>query len=276
MTTQLPVYIVTGATGGIGRAIVEGMAARGAAHVILACRDIGKARRLAADFNGSPLRTEVMELNLASFESMRTFASVIATSGGRINGLFNNAGIMPGKMTVTADGYEAATQVNFLAPALLSRLLIPFMPPGSGIVFTTSMTRYIARLRADWKSRAVKHHQRFTTYGRSKLMLTHHALDLSRELSTKIIRVNCSDPGIVDSAILTMGNRVIDTLCDHLLRPRINTPAEGAAPALKAMFSSDTGHIFTLKEHSPIPDTYLRDPLHKSVADAVATIADLH
>lgn len=265
-------YIVTGATGGIGKAIVEGLVTRGAGQVILACRNLAKARNVITSIDRRSTTLEVMELNLESFDSVRRFASEIRGKGMRVDVLFNNAGTMPGDMRLTADGYESATQTNFVSTALLTRLLLPAINDGGAIVFTTSMTRRIARLCTDWKEHAVTHHHRFTTYGRSKLMLTHFALDLSKELAPHGIRVNCSDPGIVDSGIITMGNRVIDYLCDRLFRPVISTPAEGAAPALKAMAADVTGYIFTTKSDFPIPESYGNDPLHGIVSDFIRSL----
>lgn len=263
------VYIVTGATGGIGKAITESLIAGGAAVVILACRNTAKAQSLISSLDSGDTKLEALQLDLESFDSVKRFAATVAERGYTVDGLFNNAGTMPGEMRLTADGYESATQTNFLSTALLTRLLLPVIADGGGIVFTTSMTRRIARVRADWRERAVTHHHRFTTYGRSKLMLTHFALDLSRELAPRKIRVNCSDPGIVDSAIITMGNCVIDYLSDRIFRPVISTPAQGAAPALAAMSGHETGCIYTARGHSPIPAAYLDDPLHSIPSEAV-------
>lgn len=265
-------YIVTGATGGIGKAITEGLTVRGAGRVILACRNLTKARKVIGSLDPGSTVLEAKELDLESFESVRQFAAEIIAEGVSIDGLFNNAGTMPGEMRLTADGYESATQTNFLSTALLTRLLLAAINDGGAILFTTSMTRRISRLRDDWKEHAVNHHHRFTTYGRSKLMLTHFALDLSKELAPRGIRVNCSDPGIVDSAIITMGNSAVDYLCDKFFRPVISTPYEGASPALRAMTDNVSGHIFTLKKRFPIPAGYAADPLHGIATRAVEAL----
>jgi len=192
-----------------------------------------------------------MQLDLESFDSVINFVMSIRERDMAVDTIFNNAGTMPGTMKLTADGYESATQTNFLSTALLTQMLLPRIINGGAIVFTTSMTRHIAKLRTDWKQHAITHHNRFTTYGRSKLMLTHYALDLAHELAPRGIRVNCSDPGIVDSGIITLGNRVIDMLSDKFFRPLISTPAQGAAPALNAAGTQLTGQIFTLNHCSP-------------------------
>lgn len=243
------VCIVTGATGGIGRAIVEELMRRGTANVCLACRNSARAEALAAElraaFRDSPTRLSCRSLDLESLASVRAFAGGCGADGIKISVLFNNAGTMPGGVRLTADGFESATQTNYVSTALLTRLLLPLMQRGSSIVFTTSMTRHIVRRRPDWQSRAIEHHGRFTTYGRSKLMLTDFARRLARELAPRGIRVNCSDPGIVDSGIITMGHPVVDRLADIFFRPIIHSPARGAQGAIRAALDSDaTGRIF--------------------------------
>jgi len=246
--TSAGVCIVTGATGGIGRAIVEALMRRGVHEICMACRNISRAENLAAELRatiGGPTRLSCRQLDLESLASVRKFASGCAADNIKISVLFNNAGTMPGGVHLTADGFESATQTNYIATALLTRLLLPQMQQGSAIVFTTSMTRHIVRRRADWQQRAIEHHGRFTTYGRSKLMLTDFARGLAHELAPRGIRVNCSDPGIVDSGIITMGHPLIDRLADIFFRPIIHSPARGARGAIRAALDSDaTGRIF--------------------------------
>lgn len=264
-----PVHIVTGATGGIGSAIVDRLIESGVSHIVLACRNKDRAKAMIDRLSPCNVTLTAMQLDLESFDSVINFVMSIRERDMAVDTIFNNAGTMPGTMKLTADGYESATQTNFLSTALLTQMLMPRIVNGGAIVFTTSMTRHIAKLRTDWKQHAITHHHRFTTYGRSKLMLTHYALDLACELAPRGIRVNCSDPGIVDSGIITLGNPVIDKLSDKFFRPLISTPAQGAAPAINAAGSQLTGQIFTLNHCTPIPESYLRDPLHSIASEAV-------
>lgn len=253
-------YIVTGATGGIGRALVEGLVADGASHVILACRNTAKADALISQIQASgrnyATRLEAREIDLLDLKSVERFAAGIIADRIAVQALFNNAGIMPGKVALSADGYESATQTNLLSTVHLTELLLPAINDGGTVIFTTSITRHIARFRADWATIATTRHNRFVTYGRSKKMLTAYALLLSRRLADRRIRVNCSDPGIVDSNIITMGHVVIDNLSNRLFRPLIYTTIQGAAPALAALYSPETARIFTLKSVKPIPESY--------------------
>ncbi len=252
-------YIVTGATGGIGRAIAEALIARKAPRIILACRNLDRAGSIITQLNsGGATQLEALPLDLMDNASVERFAHIINSQSRQhpVKALFNNAGIMPGKVTISPQGHESATQTNYISTRRLTELLLPALADGAAIIFTTSMTRRIARFRRDWDQLAIKRHSRFVTYGRSKKMITAYALDLSRRLSPRGIRVNCSDPGIVDSAIITLGHPVIDRLSNLLFRPLIYTPAQGAAPAIAALTSPHTARIFTLRRSRPIPATY--------------------
>ena len=268
MTTE-ETFIVTGATGGIGKAIVEALVNAGASRVILACRNTARAQAIIDEAGPTATRLEARPLDLMSTESVGSFARSIIADGIRVKTLFNNAGIMPGGVTLSADGHEAATQTNLISTILLTELLLPAMADGGSIVFTTSMTRRIARFRRDWNEIAISRHNRFVTYGRSKKMLTAYALKLAQRLAPRAIRVNCSDPGIVDSGIITMGHPLVDRLCNLLFRPLIYTPAQGATPAIAAARARHTARIHTLRRVRPIPSSY-GSPLPSAILSAIS------
>jgi len=247
-------YIVTGATGAIGAAIVRALIAREArekhsCHLILACRNADKAdsliNSLKKEKDAENATIEFIGLDLGRFASVKKFVDTVRERDILITTLFNNAGTMPGEMHLTVDGYESATQVNYIATRMLTHMLLDNIEDGGSIVFTTSLTRRFARLHSDWEERSRQHQNRFITYGRSKKMITSYAMHLARQLKPRDIRVNCSDPWIVDSAMITIGVPWIDRLSDRMFRPLIHRPEQGAATAIKAAFSPETGRIFS-------------------------------
>ena len=164
-------YIVTGATGGIGRAIAEALIARKAPRIILACRNLDRAGSIIKQLNsGGATQLEALQLDLMDNASVERFAHIINSQSRQhpVKALFNNAGIMPGKVTISPQGHESATQTNYISTRRLTELLLPALADGAAIIFTTSMTRRIARFRRDWDQLAIKRHSRFVTYGRSK------------------------------------------------------------------------------------------------------------
>jgi NAD(P)-dependent dehydrogenase (short-subunit alcohol dehydrogenase family) len=93
--------IVTGANSGIGRAAATAFANAGA-RVVLAVRDLAKGQATASAI-GTTAATEIRELDLASLDSIRAFATAWQ---GEIALLINNAGVMVPPLTRTADGFE--------------------------------------------------------------------------------------------------------------------------------------------------------------------------
>ena len=85
--------IITGANSGIGREAARELSRRGA-RVILACRDVLKAERVAAEISRETGRNDVVvqQLDLASLESVRNFSERIIKTEQRLDILINNAG----------------------------------------------------------------------------------------------------------------------------------------------------------------------------------------
>nr|XP_025623306.1 dehydrogenase/reductase SDR family member FEY isoform X2 [Arachis hypogaea] len=130
--------IVTGSTSGIGREIARQLAQAGA-HVVMAVRNTKAAQELIQQWQIDSegfciaLNVEVMQLDLLSLDSVARFAEAWNARSVPVNALINNAGIFsigePQKFS--KDGYEEHLQVNHLAPALLSVLLLPSLMRGS-------------------------------------------------------------------------------------------------------------------------------------------------
>lgn len=232
--------VVTGANGSMGAVACEAMAAAGW-HVVMACRNLHKGRsvldKIRSRVPGGSL--ELRELNLESLESVRSFASGL--SAHTVDALFNNAGIINREYELTADGYERTFQVNFLGPALLSLLLCD-SNPGIHIVSMVSLTCSLVRIpiRRDTKASF----SQLGTYARSKLALLLFTLELERQGKAS---VEVSDPGIVDSNMISMG-RWFDPLSDRLFRPLCSSPEKGARPAIKALLDESDS---TVALHKP-------------------------
>ncbi|KAM9318276.1 dehydrogenase/reductase SDR family member 13-like [Pholidichthys leucotaenia] len=115
--------IVTGSNTGIGKSTALELAKRGA-RVILACRNKEKAEAAAFDIRRESGNNQVvfMHLDLASLESVRSFADTFLKTEPRLDILINNAGVMgPG---YTKEGFGMTFGVNHLGHFLLTSLLL--------------------------------------------------------------------------------------------------------------------------------------------------------
>src|SRR5690242_2376708 len=119
------VFVVTGATSGLGLAATRALARRNG-QVILAVRDEEKGRRAGADLTAHHpgARLEVRHLDLADLDSVRTFATRLHGDLPRLDVLVNNAGVMAPPRTLSAQGHELQFAANHLGHFALTLLLL--------------------------------------------------------------------------------------------------------------------------------------------------------
>jgi NAD(P)-dependent dehydrogenase (short-subunit alcohol dehydrogenase family) len=146
------VAVVTGANTGLGYETAKVLAERGAT-VVLACRDLQKAEQAAARIGEAAPGAEVttVELDLASFASIRRAAAEIGSRHPRLDLLINNAGIIALRREVSEDGFELTLAVNHLGPFMLTGLLLErLLPvPGSRVVIVASIAHRSGHIHFD-------------------------------------------------------------------------------------------------------------------------------
>ena len=143
--------IITGADGGMGQVITAALAKEGY-PVIMACLDPEKAVPVCTRIQQETGNTqiEVREINLASLSSVNNFTGQLLKEGRPVSLLMNNAGILTTPVRKTEDGLETIVSVNYVAPYMLTRQLLPLMQPGCRIVNTVSCTYAIGRIEPDF------------------------------------------------------------------------------------------------------------------------------
>ena len=235
--------VITGADGGMGMEITRAVATAGY-KVIMACRDpeIAEEKRQLIMRETGNIALEIVPVNLASLSSTASFANELLQRGEAITLLMNNAGTMETKRRITEDGLERTVSVNYVAPYLLTRKLLPLMGEGSRIVNMVSCTYAIGKLDfPDFFLRGKKGaFWRIPIYSNTKLALTLFTIALSKKVKEKGIIVNAADPGIVSTKIITM-HMWFDPLTDLFFRPFIRTPRQGAATAISLLLDEDAG-----------------------------------
>ena len=182
---QGQVALITGANSGLGLETTRALAARGA-HVVMACRNLDKARQAQATLVATVPRAslEPAVLDLASLTAVREFARSFREQHPRLDWLFNNAGVMAIPRQETADGLEVQFGTNHLGHFALTGLVLPTLlaTPQSRIVTTTSSARFMGRIRLDDLNRR-RSYGRWEAYGQSKSANLLFAFELQRRLA---------------------------------------------------------------------------------------------
>ena len=198
--------VITGANSGIGLEAARYLAARGA-HVVLACRDEGKARTAAAQIGAEVpgAEADTVALDLSSLESVRAAAAEIRSRYPRLDLLVNNAGVMMPPLSRTADGFELQFGTNHLGHFALTGLVLPSLlaVPGSRVVTVSSNGHKVGRIHFDdlqWEHG----YRRMGAYAQSKLANLLFTYELQRRLaddSAATVAV-AAHPGTSDTALV--------------------------------------------------------------------------
>jgi NAD(P)-dependent dehydrogenase (short-subunit alcohol dehydrogenase family) len=178
--------LITGATDGVGNVLARRLAASGA-RVLLHGRSDEKGEAAVRDIRreSSRARVEYHRADFASLDEVRNLAHHVSAARDRLDLLINNAGIGFGApdaaRETSRDGYELRFAVNYLAPFLLTLLLLPILRRStpSRIVNVAS----VGQSRIDFHDVMLTHgYDARRAYGQSKLALIMFTLDLAAAL----------------------------------------------------------------------------------------------
>ncbi len=234
--------IVTGANRGIGLETAKALT-RASAHVVLAVRDEASGHRAAATLPG-PGTKEVRFLDLASLESVRTFAR--DWPGHPIDLLINNAGVMVPPLSRTADGFESQFGINHLGHFALTNLLLPNV---TGRVVTVSSNAHrFSRIDFDDLNWERRKYRRWGAYGQSKLANLLFTAELQRRLTeagSKVLSM-AAHPGYAATNLgFQSGSKLMDVAIEIGNRYFAQDAAGGALPTLYAATADLPANTFT-------------------------------
>jgi NAD(P)-dependent dehydrogenase (short-subunit alcohol dehydrogenase family) len=192
------VVLITGATSGLGQALASALTAKGAT-VLLHGRDQVRGQAVVAALRQATGNDRVAfyGADLASLAAVHRLAERVMAEQERLTVLVNNAGVGRGEAgsprQLSADGYELRFGVNYLAPVLLTRLLIPLLVSSAParVVNVASATQ----AAVDFADPLLRDgYDGGRAYGQSKLALIMFTVDLAEELADAGVSVNCLHP----------------------------------------------------------------------------------
>ncbi len=234
----MPVAVVTGASGGIGRWIALGLAQAGHETVL-----VGRDRRrceaaagwIAARAPDAALSIELADLSLLA--ETRLLATRVGARHAAIDVLVNNAGVFCPRREETSEGHERVIAVNHLAPLVLTQVLLPSLRRAGGrVVNVGSSTSDRARIHPD----DLEGRRRWGlvhSYGQSKLALLMATLHLARQLHGSGVTANVVHPGAVATGLVRAGGAI--GLAWRAMAPFLLTEEQGADTPLHVSLSRE-------------------------------------
>jgi len=205
--------VVTGASSGIGLVVARELAKAGW-RVIAQGRDPGRCASAFAQIrSGAPAaQVDMVEADLSTMAQVDRFAREVAGLTDRIDVLANNAGFIPERRVVTADGYEQCFAANHLAPFLLTNRLLPLLRaagPGAQVINTASVAHtFVKDMRWDDLQLSAKFSPG-DAYAQSKLANILHVRALAPRVAGDGIRANAVHPGLVATNFPAHGNWLV-------------------------------------------------------------------
>lgn len=231
--------VVTGATSGIGRALIEILASKGGS-VIGVGRGAARCDETRAELEhlAGAGHVAICRADLSLQTEVRALAAEISDLLDRwgavgLDGLVNNAGTFTFWQTLTPEGFETQWAVNHLAPFLLTNELLPRLAaaPQSRVVTVSSGSHY--RTKLDWEDiQLLRRYQPLRAYEQTKLANVLFTAELNRRLDPgAAVQAFAADPGLVKTDI---GGKTNSRLAGWIwrLRRRSGIPAQQSAEGI--------------------------------------------
>ena len=223
------VALITGGTGGIGKAASTALAGLGAGVVVVG-RNAEKGEAAAAEIRDMSGNGDVLLLlaDLSVQAEVRRLADEFRERHDRLDVLVNNAGLVLSERNETPDGIEAQFAINHLAPYLLTNLLSDLLKksaPSRVITVSSEAQRWGKMDFDDLQSK--KRYRGFPVYGMTKLANVMFTFELAERLRGTGVTANCMHPGAVNTAF-GQNNRGPAAIAFRLFKPFMRSPEQGA------------------------------------------------
>jgi NAD(P)-dependent dehydrogenase (short-subunit alcohol dehydrogenase family) len=242
--------LVTGVSAGLGVETARVLAAHGA-QVVGAARDIAKAQEATESVRSQAARggsLQLVELDLASLESVRRCADGLVSVGKPFDVIIANAGVMACPKSKTVDGFETQLGVNHLGHFVLVNRIASLLRRGSRLVNLSSAGHRYSDVDLDDPNFERTPYAEFVAYGRSKTANVLFAVEFDRRYKARGVRATAVHPGTIQTELgRHMGPGVLEKLIADITASQPNGAAafswksipQGAATSVWAACVAD-------------------------------------
>lgn len=203
------VFVVTGATSGIGKALAADLAKTGETVVIVA-RDTERGKATLDELSRGAQRAifDLQLCDLSVLSSVRNLAEILKSRYETIDVLINNAGVYKRRRGLTVDGFEEMFATNHLGPFLLTNLLLERLQAAVQANGRARILNITAPSTVPLDFDDLQAERKFTSlnvFGATKMANLLFTLELARRLENTGITVNAIHPGLARSGLMKEG-----------------------------------------------------------------------
>jgi NAD(P)-dependent dehydrogenase (short-subunit alcohol dehydrogenase family) len=231
--------MITGANSGIGKATAIGLAKMGAT-IVMICRNRERGEQALEEIKGK-CKNGSLDLMIADLSSQKTihkFVKEFKVKYQFLHVLINNAGVNLSKRILTEEGIETTLAVNYLAPFLLSNLLLNTLQ-ASKPARIVNVASSVQAKKIDFENlNGEKHYRQLNAYSQSKLAVILFTYEFARRIDGNGVTVNCLHPGYVKTKMIRNFRKFVKYFY-HLIGLFMKTPKRGAKTPIYLASSPD-------------------------------------
>ena len=236
--------LITGGTGGIGKATALGLARMGARVAIIGRdreRTDDAVREIGAAGSG---QVDAFVADLSSQAEVRRVAGEVLRTIPRLDVLVNNVGGYWKTRHITVDGLERTFALNHLAPFLLTNLLLDRLRQSAPARVVVVSSNAQANGRIDFADlQKERPYSGSRAYEQSKLANVLFSYELARRLQGTSVTANAVHPGLVNTSFGGEDPGGAQRLLVPLLHPFMKSPTQGAATSIHVASDPALEHV---------------------------------
>ncbi|WP_204004528.1 SDR family NAD(P)-dependent oxidoreductase [Micromonospora lutea] len=244
--------VITGASAGIGAEAARRLVRLGATVAVVG-RSPEKTAAVARQVGAEPLVADFARLS-----EVRRLADTLLGRYPRIDVLANNAGVVLTRRSRTEDGHDLMFQVNYLAPFLLTNLLLDRLTTvGPARVITTSSNGHrFGRVDLD-DLEGAGNRSELLRYGTTKLQNILFTRELARRTRGSGLTATAFHPGVIATTDINREAPLVAALVRYRLLGGLSTLEEGAEPLVHLATMPDPqttngGYYHRLTPNGPV------------------------
>lgn len=224
--------VVTGATSGIGAATAGLLAVQGA-EVLLVGRNAKRGEDLASAIREQGGSAHFAACDVSDEANVVALAQTVGETLGRVDILFNNAGVMLPSMEIErmpVEEWRTTFDINITGMFYVTRYLKPFLLQSRGCIINNASIAGLQHYAAG----------RSYAYSASKAAVIQFSHQMAKNYGEEGIRVNCICPGIIDTPIL--GDRDRKVYAQRIPLGYVGRP-EDVAKVVAFLASDDAAYL---------------------------------